>query len=475
MFRNKISYLIFTAAFAAGPAAADFNFDRNIPAAEIVDLSDAAVPPLPAVSAAYDSTGDYPVLKTRTVTFNTRYYLRVENGGISIKPNRERTGLDGKWEPLAIPAQARGDIREISADGDNLIAVSGSGRVFYMKFSTFKWQLDWGMPASAILYLPANRSWAIAHKGPEVGGYEDPDGKFMAISAGVTTLYSLSKDGRTLQYADPWLHPEFNYFINTPLRGRFTAEAMSASASTIFLIGKNGRMFTRLADFDSLGTDPLLKYSFEPCAKSDVIRLPSEDWREQPRINDRITAKITILQNGRGNAARELRVEGVDGEGNGGYYSKRIFGEAWTFVKTGAVVAGPFLEAGPEETAPSIDRDYALEYKRLPAGSRLLEFSPGNVAAIAIPGIETRLLFHTRGTVFPNRPGDPTVLYGTIELPLALMNSGDKAAVSLVKALRGRRFTEVNVRVDKDKAALTDNRLVPFLQSVADDVSEWIL
>ena len=67
------------------------------------------------------------------------------------------------------------------------------------------------------------------------------------------------------------------------------------------------------------------------------------------------------------------------------------------------------------------------------------------------------------------------MLYGTIELPLALMNSGDKAAVSLVKALRGRRFTEVNVRVDKDKAALTDNRLVPFLQSVADDVSEWIL
>ena len=441
---------------SAGPAAMTAAAEELRP--ELSAAAGIMPPAAPApVLALPGAPEDYPLVKSRTVSFSSAWYVKAEGGKLYLKPNYERTGRDGPWQELAVPAAA-GRIAELSADGDNLMAVSEAGRVFYMKFSARTWTEKIGKPFGGALYLPENRGWAVSHLGPEAGNYyEDPDGRQIRNKEGVSTLYLLSKDGLRLSYADPWLRPGFDYHIDMPLRGRFAAENVSASASTIFLIGPGGRMFTRLADFDTMGCDPLFSYSFTPAAKPGVIRLPGEDWREQPRIDGRVTRNIAIIQNGRGNAARELRVEGLDAEGSGGYYTKAIYAGAWSFVSTGRPVAGPFLN-GQEEAGPPLDGDYRLEYRRLPDGARLRGFSPLNRRAeIVLPGFESApLVFHTRGTFLPNRSGRHWHLFGTIEIPQALLSA--PAAAGLIKALGGN-FREVWVKVDGDAVRLRDNRL----------------
>lgn len=447
--RNKsLAALLLLAACAAAPLQAGEWFRLDLSAAGTVPPPELALPGAPE---------DPPLLKTRTVSFNSAWYVKAEGGKVYLKPNYERTGQDGPWRELAVHEGA-GRITEISADGDNLIAVSEAGRVYYMKFSTRKWKEKIGKPIGGAVYLPENRGWAVSHLGPEAGNYyEDPDGKPIQNKEGVSTVYVLSKDGLRLSYMDPWLRPGFDYHVDMPLRGRFAAENVSASASTVFLIGRGGRMFTRLADFDTMGCDPLFSYSFTPSVKPGVIRLPGEDWREQPRIDGRVTRNITVIQNGRGNAARELRVEGVDAEGKGGYYTKAIFAAAWSFVRTGRPVAGPFL-GGEEEYGPSIDGEYRLSYSRLPEGARLRGFSPLNrLSEIVVPGFEsTPLVFHTRETFFPNEPGGHWHLFGAIEIPAALLSS--PAAEELVAGLGGN-FREVWVKVEGGAARLRDNHL----------------
>lgn len=449
--KNLAAFLLITAC-AAAPLQAGEWF--------LPDLSSAVSRPPSAAQAELALPGapeDYPLLKTRTVSFNSAWYVKAEGGKVYLKPNYELTGKDAPWLELAVPGGS-GRIAELSADGDNLIAVSEAGRVFYMKFSTRKWKEKIGKPLGSALYLPENRGWAVSHLGPGAGSYyEDPDGRPIQNKEGVSTLYVLSKDGLRLSYMDPWLRPGFDYHIDMPLRGRFMAEAVSASASTIFLIGRGGRMFTRLADFDTMGCDPLFSYSFTPADKPGVIRLPGEGWREQPRIEGRVTRNITVIQNGRGNSARELRVEGLDAEGNCGYYTKPIFAAAWSFVRTGRQMPGPFL-GGEEVSGPSIDGEYRLSYRRLPEGSRLLGFSPLNrLSEIVVPGFEsTPLVFHTRETFLPNRPGRHWHLFGTIEIPPALLSS--PAAKKLVRDLGGN-FREVWVIVEDGAARLRDNHL----------------
>ena len=87
--------------------------------------------------------------------------------------------------------------------------------------------------------------------------------------------------------------------------------------------------------------------------------LPGEDWIKQPAIQGKITHLITILQTGRGNAGRELRVEGVDhstGAERTGYFSKPVSlinpethePYSWIFVETGEPIYGKFLTQNPD-------------------------------------------------------------------------------------------------------------------------------
>jgi hypothetical protein len=149
----------------------------------------------------------------------------------------------------------------------------------------------------------------------------------------------------------------------------------------MFVINEAGEMYTRLADFDAIGCDPLFfKYTYIPY-KSDLPGtdyfsnlsewgLPAEDWRPQPPIplagKAALTRHITILQNGQGNGARELRVAGLNEAGETGYWTKAIFGDAWKFkvvplyFNTDAMLkAVNSTEVNPAERGLSQDKQYS--------------------------------------------------------------------------------------------------------------------
>jgi hypothetical protein len=334
-------------------------------------------------------------LKTKTQSFTHEWYLALESGALWIKSVDASQG-NGKWNRIGeiddsgvLPAGT--SLTEISADGDNLIAVSKKRQVYYAKLSTLEWNrgradLKWkdvfGRPKYLLgraqkLRAPTDvRALAVSHRGDYIGGYEDIDENFHFQSAGVTTLYLLSADGLRIRYTDPWIRAHFNRAMNLPEAGekRFRAVSLSASASTLFILNEAGEMHTRLADFDTLGENPALKYSFtrshNPLKRSngawnEVRSLPGEWWREQPPIVGRITDLITIAQSkddGRtaANARRELRVEGQEA-GKTGYYSKPILLNnpltgtpyRWRFVETGQPIQGRFIHNGQPETVPS--------------------------------------------------------------------------------------------------------------------------
>lgn len=402
-------------------------------------------PPLSArPESGPDLSGINTSFKGQHYAFTSRYQFALQGGVIYM-----RKSPDPDW--TKVPDQPSGTV-SISADGKNLIALGADGTVGYFKVPKLKWKKGWGKPISRTLKLPPNKAWAISNLSDDAEGFEDPAGHFKPTPLGVSTIYVLSPDGRRLNYADPWLPANFGHRISMPQRGRFIAESMDASGSTIFLINKAGQMYTRLADFDSTGADPLFAYSFTKYTQK-VIALPGEDWREQPRINGRITARITIFTNGRGNAGRELRVEGVDAQGNGGYYHKPIYGSDWEFVRTGAVVAGPFL-GGVAEQGPELDADYPVSFpgllhSRLPDGC-VITFSPHNdVAYLKIPvdAAAVSLPLYVREGFNATRKGMPNLL-GSIVVPDDVLNSHDPATAALVKKYLHNKVTDVRIIFD---------------------------
>jgi hypothetical protein len=326
-----------------------------------------------------DINGIFPdavYIKTRTQTFNTYHYYILYQGLIwykSIDSNSNgNAGNDGaepqNWalfqktglprNPLQFGFHKPKRIVEIAADADELVALSDEGGFYRYCFDrsiahkSNVWLDKQGWPVADPLYLDRdvarNSAWAMGKRNSHVLYYEDPFGnQHHNGTMEIATTYMLLEDGQEIRYADTGLRSDFSRNFIGPERGAFKAVALSASASTLFVMNDAGEMYTRIVDFDIAGCDPMLfKYTYVPYT-SDVPGtsyfsnltewgLPSEDWRAQPRIprdgKAAVTRHITILQTGQGNGARELRVAGFDEAGNRGYWSKGIFDESWRFV-----------------------------------------------------------------------------------------------------------------------------------------------
>jgi hypothetical protein len=81
----------------------------------------------------------------------------------------------------------------------------------------------------------------------------------------IATTYVLLEDGQEICYTDAGLPADFSRNFTGPERGAFKAAALSASASTMFVINGAGEMYTRLADFDTTGCAPMFfKYTYIP-------------------------------------------------------------------------------------------------------------------------------------------------------------------------------------------------------------------
>jgi hypothetical protein len=223
-----------------------------------------------------------------------------------------------------------------------------------------------------------------------------------------------------------------------PDHGRFRAAAMSASASTIFVIDSAGRSFTRLADFDSLGLDPILRYGWDRRRRTsplddDVYSLPPDPWREQPPLPGAATTDITILQTGQGNAARELRVGAPDG-----FWSKPIFGEQWQHVVTGEASTGDAVHPGTDP--------------KMPAHTKMLHGT--------LEGHEVTL-----EDFAPDCPPATLVIDG-VRLPLHFLQNWEKGSTHLSGALyaeghalpifHGRELIEVDLQLEGEEVTLRE-------------------
>ena len=317
-----------------------------------------------------DINGNFPeaiYIKTKTQTFNTYHYYLVRDGFIwykSIDPEKAPkdwvlfggTGVPHNgWDFDFAKTDA---VVEISADADELVALSAEGGFYRYAFDksiaykTKVWLDKQGWPKGSQLLLDAhtarNRAWALGKRNMQVLYYEDPFGnQHHNGTMDIATTYILLEDGQEIAFADNGLPSDFSRNFIGPERGAFKAVSLSASASTMFVINDAGEMYTRIADFDIVGRDPMLfKYTYIPYTSKlpgsnyfsnlNEWGLPAEDWLAQPRIpltgKAAITRHITILQNGHGNGARELRVAGLNAAGQRGYWTKAIFADEWHFV-----------------------------------------------------------------------------------------------------------------------------------------------
>ncbi|MDR2304751.1 MAG: hypothetical protein LBE10_09215 [Treponema sp.] len=341
--------------------------------------------------------GDFPEaihIKTRTQTFNTYHYYLLHEGRIwyksidpSLEPKEwiifEKTGLPHNSKPGFRKTDA---VMEISADADELVALSAEGGFYRYCFDiTISHPLNvWvdlqGWPSEEQLFFDRrtekNLAWALGKRNAHVLYYEDPFGNQHHNGAmEIATTYVLLEDGREICYADTGLPGDFSRNYIGPERGTFKAVSLSASASTMFVINEAGEMYTRLADFDTIGCDPMwFKYTYIPYVSdlpgTDYFSnlnewgLPAEDWRFQPPVplagNAAITRHITILQNGQGNGARELRVAGFNEHGETGYWTKAIFADSWDFKTVPLYfLEKKLLSAAETEPGQSLDKSFS--------------------------------------------------------------------------------------------------------------------
>ena len=343
----------------------------------------------PSIQLADRRITAFPIfVKTETDAFDQKCTYIIRDGKVYFKPfAAEHNDL---WKEIPFPKKAV----KISADGDNLIVLDEDQHVYYAKTNgiefhvtdcgwhvcdfTLDWKKDWfnmDIVSSIVNFIkPAGlyamqgaRSLAISHKGKEALYYTDTAGKQHPDPfIGVTTLYMLDPSGTRIFFADPWLPSKFHNEITGPEEGRFVAETLDASASTLFVFqrardasGKEiHKMYTRYADFDSIGSNPLLPSTYDRENKIPLVRvLPAEDWLEQPCIplegNAHLTKRITITQTGRGQANRQMRVEGTDRDGCTGYYYKNIYGRTWAFERTNHAIS-------PEAFLPEEEQGTAL-------------------------------------------------------------------------------------------------------------------
>jgi hypothetical protein len=423
-------------------------------------------------------------IKTATQTLCRGYQFSLVDGRIYYK----RTGATARevWLPLTGTGLPHGTadgfrnarrVVSIAADADELYAVSDEGVVYLLfverarKQRPFEWIDRHGWPDVSPLVLNElvvpHRAWSVGTRDAGVLWYEDAAGNPHHYGTmGIATLYFLTAGGQEIRFADTGLPSDFSHALLGPERGAFVSVGLSASASTIFLIGDAGEMYTRLADFDTLGSDPMFfKYTYErkrsPLAGDDYRSnftpwaLPAEPWRKQPPIPLSgaavLSRHVTILQTGRGNGARELRVAGRSPEGAPGYYFKAIFADEWKFAPAPLTLEDADLLDPQRVASGRGTRGARLDWavggslwsggKRIPdLGFAIPDFSireGSSTLEVSLGGESVGLELHTVDMwtyvkrFNPGFDGTPKLLHATVIIP-------DGALDRVSPALRGR-------------------------------------
>lgn len=307
-------------------------------------------------------------IKTQTQTFSFEYDFLLSDGKIYYKKRDESSEQWKLFQKTGLPFSLKNEfespkkIVEIAADADVLYAFSEEGKLFrvYTKkithYKPFEWIDYFGWPKKLPLYQNSSvknkKNWTIGSSRKDVLFYEDALGNQHNYGPlGVETITFLCEDGKTLRYCDPACPSDFSHTFKNPENGNFIAENLQASASTFFIISKTGKMYTRLVDYNTVGSNPMLyDYSYNEIysdlqgsdAKSNttVWFLPNEDWKIQPELpfGSKGTKFITIIQTGSGNYERELRIAALSPDEKTGFYHKKINDLEWQFTKADLIL-----------------------------------------------------------------------------------------------------------------------------------------
>jgi hypothetical protein len=481
------------------------------------DYSQRKAPPFPEeVYNAENINGVFPetvYIKTRTQTFNSYHYYILHDNRIWYKSIDNRKG-PGDWtlfmktglpHSYKIGFQKTNAIVEISADADELMALSVEGNIYSycfdktMALRSNVWIDRQGWPAPEQFYFDnrtaKNRSWALGKRNSHVLYYEDIFGnQHHNGTMEISTIYVLLEDGQEICFGDPGLPSDFSRNFTGPERGTFIAASLSASASTMFVINEAGEMYTRLVDFDTLGCDPMFfKYTYIPYKSTlpgtnylsnlNEWGLPSENWRSQPRIplagKAAVTRHITILQNGQGNGARELRVAGLNEEGRRGYWTKRIFDTEWEFKITPIYFTEDKIlitaAAGGEDThgerGTSLDKKYTgyqwngkerendweyqiPDFNILEGDCDFLITWHGETCALKLHPLE--MWTYLKRDYLPGRTGSPKIFFVTLEVP---ENAFELLSDGFIRELN-RKFTPYNRKLFQYTITATNNYII---------------
>ena len=423
----------------------------------------APLPPPPAgpVPAGLPRRVD---LRSTTQTFNRRYAFVLDRGHVYFRPVATTS-----WAPLAVPACFDGDVQAISVDDDELLAIDSERHIFTMDGASgpaqlFNWTERWGPPfwTGAGRKLPEGKLWSWSVLSPvedrtwtDSAGNEQPVG-----DAKVSHVFMARDGGRRLVYMDPWLPADDSYEMCGPRRGRFQAIALSAAASTVFVMNQAGDLYTRLYDFDMSGADSFfLKYSYEDQRgrAGAPIQLPAVGWRRHPRIRGPIRDTISIHKTGPGSNSRVLRVAGPDG-----FWEKPLTGRAWTFVRTGVTLGQPVKLRRPAPLAPKLDARYATADGSVAVPNFNLACSPARLEVNLPGGRRLDLTLHTVDAIrqSPRAAGlddQPRLTQGTIEARPSILNSTDPVVHEFVaRYLTGGRFTSAPIEATKGALVFKD-------------------
>jgi len=469
------------------------------------------VAPSLAFADAAPGLPDRIVFKSPTRTFTETQLFAVEGGRIWVRPSEASKSAQKSWKLLGgtgLPRRKNGEsftppsapVKWVVADLRFVIAVDVNNRVYDVQFDAMvdelrddaiDWQDKWGMPwrmMPELVHMPANVKTADTSLLME-NFSEDIDGNTHPILL-IHSFYVLEDTGTRFRFNDPWLPVNrFDMRFSSPERGRFIVRNFSSSGSTLLVVDDAGRLFTRLIDFDTMGGNPGIRYTYERSRRFaepshpflslqanlpfwfDTRSLPAERWRPQPAPPGRFTDRLAVVQTGRGNAARELRVEGADATGRSGYWKKVIDADAWTFEPTGLPIEGTVLDLkapvvrGPETgedlqgLASFVDPARGLDARvSAKATGFNLDYDDIVIDVATRKGKPLRLVLRLDATVYPVDGASDRWTTGALVVPDDSRASTDATTQAIVSHFFPRRApTPVDVQVTKDKVLVVAN------------------
>lgn len=378
-------------------------------------------------------------LRSASQSYTADHAFALLDGRIYVKANAETTGVQEPWREVLVPRCLQGQASQISADGTVLVALNAQRELYtldavYYAPGAGGWTRRWGPPfwTDNGESMPEDVThWATSHFSGSDRRYVDRAGREHAI-AGILTVYGLRGDGLRIVYMDPWLPSDESREVCGPERGTLAMAGLSGSGSSVMVVTRDGRIFTRLYEFDVSGANTVfLDYSWQDQegAAMPKIQLPAPDWVEHARIPGRHGSQPSLRQLGVDTRHRDMRVAGWNASGSRGYWQKDLADTSWQFVADASVDPGSALPL----PGPYHYRAEDAEYRGTVDGyaAVLADFNPycsPASLALDVSGTPLNLLLHSSDGLRQERrarglDANPHVYRSALEVPLTVWNN----------------------------------------------------